>query len=277
MKIENKTKNIILIVSFTIVILGSIGIIIASMIKHSDTQNIKTKNISKNLDQNGQAIVNESSNINITDSVEIEDETSDLKEAETTENSEDTPISENTDPIENNSDTSNTTNPIEDTTNDSSEFINVDFNTCNLAFTFDKTKYNYTEGTYRQYLGSQSKGEARFQQISSNSGNGNVNEEVVIECGSKLISAESNNDLLQGLKERWDNEGITYSVDIIDQNKTIGQYNYLVIDYTFNSEAMGETTERIYLLSNNRSYIIRVTSESNTDTILSEIGLTIKK
>jgi hypothetical protein len=176
---------------------------------------------------------------------------------------------------EENPDSTDTNNPTPaDATADN--VIIKTYSDCNLKLEYDKTEdYSYEEDIeYRKYLG-ESGLEVRIVKGTPNTGN--VEKELLINCGQQHTQpGEDVESLLTALKERWSLNGLDYSINILDESFAIGNAVGYKADFTFNSEEVGSTTERIYLVVHeNRSYILRTTSkDADPDKLLTETKIT---
>jgi len=146
---------------------------------------------------------------------------------------------------------------------------------CSTSITFDNTSYTYEEDiSFRQYFGDFSQ-ESRVFLTNNNTGNDNVQSELLISCSKNPpLEGEDTEMLFEALQERWNNNNLNYTAKIIDKNFKIGNTTGYKIDFTFNSPAIGTTTEHIYItVYNNKSYVLRTINGNTPDSMLNTINI----
>lgn len=153
---------------------------------------------------------------------------------------------------------------------------------CKVAFNYNDVNYTFTKDDYRPFLSdSLSLSGARLNLIAdmfAEGDNGNVTQEVSLECSTDLAPEQEVNvaDLLEELRNNSNNQGANVTVDIVKESQVVNNTTYTVVDFQFDSAAGEKTSERLYLtVNNNKYYVIRVIAEGNNtyDAVLQKAGI----
>jgi len=137
-------------------------------------------------------------------------------------------------------------------------------NSCKASFVYDNSKYEYSEGKYRQFMDDSKEG--RIYTVDNNK---QIVNEVNLACIGGLQPNEDAQQVLDAIREKLDNNRAKYDINVVDSEYEYNGSTYLVFDFSFDSDAVGFTTERYYMTVNNdMAYAIRVTYPVGVDSNL---------